>query len=85
MTDEHRLFFWQGRLVAQARYYELNTTLPARFARLGSVIDSAFFSANVARLARGGYTIIELNDGGCTQLPEQLDPRELYRAMLGYR
>jgi len=33
-------------------------------------------------ISNGGYTIIELNDGGCAQLPEQLDPRDLYRAML---
>lgn len=84
VTDEHRLFFWQGRLVAHAPYYDVDATLanPQQFAYLGRLIDSPFFSADVARLAGGGYTIIELNDGGCTQLPEQLDPRDLYRALV---
>ena len=85
VTDEHRLFFWQGRLIAHAPYYDVDATLRdvRQFADLGRSIDSPFFSADVARLASGGYTIIELNDGGCAQLPEQLDPRELYRALLG--
>lgn len=84
VTDEHRLFFWQGRLVAHAPYYDADTALkdPEQFAQLGRIIDSPFFSADVARLANGGFTVIELNDGGCAQLPEQLDPRDLYRAML---
>lgn len=33
--------------------------------------------------ASGGYTVIEINDGGSSVLPEQMDPRELYRAVLG--
>lgn len=85
VTDEHRLFFWQGRLVAHAPYYDVDATLrdPQQFGYLGSVIDSPFFSVDVARLAEGDgeYTIIELNDGGSAQLPEQLDPRDLYRAL----
>jgi hypothetical protein len=85
VTDEHRLFFWCGRLVAHAPYYDVDATLPnpRQFAHLGRVVDSPFFSADVARLAGGGFTIIELNDGGCTQLPEQLDPRDFYRALMG--
>lgn len=83
VTDEHRLFFWNGRLVAHAPYYDVDSALPEpqRFAELGRLVDSPFFSADVARLASGGYTIIELNDGGCAQLPEQLDPRDLFRAL----
>ena len=84
VTDEHRLVFWEGRLVAHAPYYDVDSTLadPGQFAFLGSSIDSPFFTADVARLVDGGYTVIEINDGGCSVLPEQMDPRELYRAML---
>lgn len=84
LPDEHRLFFWEGQLVAHAPYYDIESTLddPGQFAFLGDVIDSPFFSADVARLAAGGYTVIEINDGGCSVLPEQLDPRELYRAIV---
>lgn len=84
VTDEHRLVFWEGRLVAHAPYYDVESTLedPRQFAFLGRTIGSPFFTADVARLARGGYTVIEINDGGCSVLPEQMDPRELYRALL---
>ena len=84
VTDEHRLVFWEGRLVAHAPYYDVDSTLedPAQFAFLGRTIGSPFFTADVARLASGGYTVIEINDGGSSVLPEQMDPRELYRAVL---
>ena len=82
VTDEHRLVFVFGRLVAHAPYYDVDSMLedPAQFAFIGDVIDSPFFTADVARLRDGGWTIIELNDGGCSNFPEQLDPREVFRA-----
>jgi len=81
VTDEHRLVFWEGQLVAHAPYYDVEATLeePAQFAFLGRVIGSPFFTADVARLAGGGYSVIEINDGGSSILPEQMDPRDLYR------
>jgi hypothetical protein len=84
VTDEHRLVFWEGRLVAHAPYYDVDSTLedPAQFAFLGRALGSPFFTADVARLASGGYTVIEINDGGSSTLPERLDPRDLYRAIL---
>ena len=83
VTDEHRLVFWEGRLVAHAPYYDVDAALddPAQFEFLGRAIGSPFFAADVARLASGGYTVIEINDGGCAVLPERMDPRELYRAV----
>lgn len=85
VTDEHRLVFWEGRLVAFAPYLDVDSRLsdPGQFAYLGRVVDSPFFTADVARLASGGYTVIELNDGGSSIFPEQLDPRDLYRAVTG--
>lgn len=85
VTDEHRLVFWEGRLVAFAPYLDVDSRLsdPGQFAYLGRVVDSPFFTADVARLASGGYTVIELNDGGSSIFPEQLDPRDLYRAVAG--
>lgn len=84
VTDEHRLVFWEGRLVAHAPYYDVDSVLddPGQFAFLGRTIDSPFFTADVGRLAAGGYTVIEINDGGCSVLPERMDPRDLYRAIL---
>jgi hypothetical protein len=78
------IVFWDGRLVAHAPYYDVDSSLDnaAQFAFLGRSLESPFFTADVARLASGGYTVIEINDGGCSTLPEQMDPRDLYRAML---
>lgn len=83
VTDEHRLVFWEGALVAHAPYHDVESTLanPSQFAWIGRALRSPFFTADVARLASGGYTVIEVNDGGSSTLPEQLDPRDLYRAM----
>jgi hypothetical protein len=84
VTDEHRLVFWQGELVAHAPYFDVDSVLadPSAFATLGRRIASPFFTADVARLASGGYTVVEINDGGCSSFPEQLDPRDFYRAVL---
>lgn len=84
VTDEHRLIFWQGELVAHAPYFDVDSTLddPSSFATLGDRIASPFFTADVARLAAGGYTVVEINDGGCSTFPELLDPRAFYRAVL---
>jgi hypothetical protein len=87
VTDEHRLAFWQGRLVAHAPYHDVDSTLedPTEFAFLGQTLSSPFFTADVARLASGGWTIIEINDGGSSTFPEQLDPRVFYEAVVADR
>lgn len=82
VTDEHRLVFVLGRLVAHAPYYDADDAVvledPARFAFIGDLVPSPFFTADVARLRDGGWTIIEINDGGCSNFPEQLDPRAVF-------
>jgi len=83
VTDEHRLVFWEGRLIANAPYYDIDATLdnPAELAFLGEALASPFFTADVARLASGGYAVIEINDGGSSVFPEQMDLRALYRSI----
>jgi hypothetical protein len=83
--DEHRVVFWKGRPVAHAPYHDVDDVEPLRrvpFPEVGRLVDSPFFVADVGRLAAGGSTIVELNDGGSCALPAQLDPWELYRAIL---
>lgn len=83
VPDEHRIVFWQGDPVAWAPYSDVEAEpVDGRaFRWLGDVVDSPFFTADVARLASGGWTVIELNDGGCSALPPQLDPWRLYEAI----
>lgn len=80
--DEHRLFVWEGEIVAHAPYHDVDTVPPPldAFDYLAS-IDSPFFTADVARLRDGSWKVIELNDGGMSTLPELMDPRELYRGV----
>ena len=83
--DEHRIVFWKGRPVAHAPYHDIDDVEPldrVPFPELGRLVDSPFFTADVARLAKGGFVVVELNDGGCSALPAQLDPWALYGAML---
>lgn len=85
IPDEHRLFFWHGRVVCHAPYHDVGDRLEdvSPFAILGRRIDSPFFTADVAFLRDGGWVVVEINDGGVSSLPEQLDPRELYAAIAG--
>ena len=80
--DEHRLFVWDGQVVAHAPYHDVDTRPPPldAFDYLAE-IDSPLFSADVARLNDGTWTLIELNDGGMSTLPVQMDPRDLYREL----
>ena len=86
MTDEHRLVFWEGRLVAHAPYYDVDSTLehPATV-RLPRRRSSAPRSSRRTwpGSSAAGYTVIEINDGGCSVFPEQMDPRDFYGAVLG--
>lgn len=83
--DEHRVFFWKGRPVAHAPYHDVDDVRPLTripFPELGRLIDSPFFAADIGRLAAGGHTVVEINDGGAASLPAQLDPWALYEAIL---
>lgn len=81
--DEHRVFFWKGRPVAHAPYHDVDLPPLRRppFPDLGRLFESPFFTADVGRLESGGFVVVELNDGGASGIPGQLDPWELYDAI----
>ncbi|MDX2088362.1 MAG: ATP-grasp domain-containing protein [Kofleriaceae bacterium] len=83
LAYEHRVFFWQGALVAEAPYlHDVEPQLPpSRFVRLGRVIDSPFFSADLALTHAGTWIVLEIGDGGVSTLPPTLDVRAFYRAI----
>lgn len=83
--DEHRLFFVNGELVLHAPYHDADVPpLDARPMRtIGDRIDSPFFTADIARLPNGGWMVVEVNDGGVSTLPPEIDPRDLYDAFYG--
>lgn len=78
--DEYRLFFWDKKLILGEAYYEISREERdfSDFEFLGNLIDSPFFTADIARLTNDEWRIIELGDGGVSTLPPLLDPMKLY-------
>ncbi len=85
IPEEHRLFFFEGELICHAPYHDIGDPLTdvAPYRILGARIDSPFFTADIAFRDDGGWVVVEINDGGASSLPEQLDPRQLYGAITG--
>lgn len=82
LVYEHRMFFWRGRLIAEAPYHDVEAIeRPARFANLASAVESPFFSADIALTDAGEWLVLELGDGGVSTLPPTMDPRAFYRAL----
>lgn len=90
VPDEHRVVFVRRRIVAHAPYHDVEAR-PLDDAELrhveavGRAIRSPFFVLDVMRAADGRLRVIEVNDGGTSRLPEQMDPREVYAALFPER
>jgi hypothetical protein len=78
------MLFWRGRLIAEAPYHDVEAIeRPARFVNLARVVESPFFSADIALTDAGEWIVLELGDGGVSTLPPTMDPRAFYRALSG--
>lgn len=83
LTEEYRLFCWDGRPFFQARYWgevEYGGDPPA-FPELAARVRSRFFTMDVARRKDGGWLIMELGDAQVAGLPEGSSATEFYRAL----
>ncbi len=86
LMEEYRLFFLRGKLIGIYNYweegdYDLAVIDPAEFEALAQTIESSFFSMDIARLAGGGFVIIELGDGQVSGLPDRMDKSDFYREL----
>jgi len=45
------------------------------------IVDSPFFTVDVARTIEDDRVVLEVGDGGVSTLPPTMDPRTLYRAI----
>ena len=81
LFEEYRLFFWDKKLITAEAYYEIASKESdfSEFNFLGDLIESPFFTADIARLTNDEWRIVELGDGGVSTLPPLLDPIRLYR------
>jgi len=86
LTAEFRIFWLDGEPILWHRYWGDLTTfdVPLPWAELTPIaagIQSRFFTMDVALLADGGWTIVELGDGQVAGLPAADLASEFYRRL----
>jgi hypothetical protein len=86
LTREHRLFFLDGTLLADAPYWDAPideiAKLPAEhFKRVAARVPSRFFTMDVAQRIDGSWMIVELGDAQVAGLPGRLDVAAFYAAL----
>jgi hypothetical protein len=86
LTREHRLFFLDGALLADAPYWDApidkTTELPAEhFRNVAACVPSHFFTMDVAQRVDGSWMIVELGDTQVAGLPERMDATTFYAAL----
>jgi hypothetical protein len=86
LTREHRLFFLDGALLADAPYWDApldeRAELPIEhFKNVAARVPSRFFTMDVAQRLDGGWMIVELGDAQVAGLPERLDVAAFYAAL----
>lgn len=85
IADEHRRFYLDGALLVQGRYWEAAGAGPPEglFADVAAEIPSRLFSMDVARLADGGWCILEIGDGQVSGLVPGISAAAFYGALRG--
>jgi hypothetical protein len=86
LTREHRLFFLDGLLLADAPYWDADiddTVAPPieQFGQVAARVPSRFFTMDVAQRTDGVWMIVELGDAQVAGLPEQMDVVAFYAAL----
>jgi ATP-grasp domain, R2K clade family 3 len=86
LTREHRLFFLDGALLADAPYWDAavdeTAELPIEhFTRVAARVPSRFFTMDVAQRVDGSWMIVELGDAQVAGLPEHIDVASFYAAL----
>lgn len=86
LTREHRLFFLDGALLADAPYWDVPTDatvdLPIdHFSTVAARVPSRYFTMDVAQRIDGRWLIVELGDAQVAGLPERLDAAAFYAAL----
>lgn len=86
LTQEFRLFVLDGKILYAAKYWDegdYGDTVPAldQFESWASVVDSRFFTMDVALLKSGEWILVELGDAQVAGLPENSCARPFYEAL----
>ena len=86
MAREHRLFFLDGALLADAPYWEADiddTVAPPieHFGQVAARVPSRFFTMDVAQRLDGAWMVVELGDAQVAGLPEKAEVASFYNAL----
>ena len=86
LTREHRLFFLDGTLLADAPYWDApideTAELPIdHFRNVAARVPSRFFTMDVAQCIDGSWMIVELGDAQVAGLPERMDVAAFYATL----
>lgn len=86
LTEEYRLFFYEGKRIALYPYWEegdypqsIPNTQP--FEEIARSVQSRFFSMDIARKMDGSLIIMELGDGQVSGLPDSTDIDDFYQQL----
>ncbi|MGH1337793.1 MAG: ATP-grasp domain-containing protein [Aureispira sp.] len=84
LTKEFRLFVYQGAVLSAFEYweegdYEDLTANWKAFEALIPVIDSNFFTMDIAQRTSGEWIIVELGDGQVAGLMDKVDKKHFYQ------
>ena len=84
LKQEYRLFFLNGQVLACYDYWEEGEYSADEhppldiFRDIGNIIESNFFSMDVAKTKKGEWIIIELGDGQVAGFPDKADRLQFY-------
>ena len=86
LTREHRLFFLDSTLLADALYWDApideTAELPIdHFTRVAARVPSRFFTMDVAQCIDGSWMIVELGDAQVAGLPERMEAATFYATL----
>lgn len=83
LTEEYRLFCWDGRPFFSSRYWgEVEYAgQPPDVEPWARRVRSRFFTIDVARRHDGGWIVMELGDGQVAGLPQGTSSADFYRAL----
>lgn len=87
LVNEWRAFVWKGKVIhlapywADANYEACEKPDLSQWEEIFWQLGSRFVSLDIAQREDGKWFIIEVNDGGSSGLPENMDPQEFYTAL----
>lgn len=86
MANEHRLYVWRGNVFYSRPYWSVaeygDTRPPIELVQ--PILEksiSPFYAVDIAELERGGWFVVECNDGGSAGLPDPDDCDGFYQAL----